>query len=62
MPFELPEGSIFGPLLLNRYMLPPGQIFQEYKVAYHSYANATQIYLALSPNYFGPIESRVSVP
>ena len=38
-------------------MLPLGQIFQEYNITCHSYADNTKIYLALSPNDFGPIDS-----
>ena len=37
-------------------MLPLGQIFQEYNITCHSYADNTKIYLALSPNDFGPID------
>lgn len=38
-------------------MLPLGHILHEHAMAYHSYADDTQIYLALSPSDFGPIDS-----
>ena len=38
-------------------MLPLGQILQNSNVNYHSYADDTQIYLALSPDDCSPLES-----
>ncbi len=38
-------------------MLPLSQIMRKNQIAYHSYADDTQIYLALSPNDFSPINS-----
>ncbi|MBN3305969.1 GPR4 protein, partial [Amia calva] len=37
-------------------MLLFGQILQKNNIAYHSYANDTQIYIALLPNDYGPID------
>ncbi|KAF7645379.1 hypothetical protein LDENG_00205810 [Lucifuga dentata] len=38
-------------------MLPLHQILQDCGVSYHSYADDTQIYLALSPSDYGPVNS-----
>ncbi|KAL0152092.1 hypothetical protein M9458_052599, partial [Cirrhinus mrigala] len=39
------------------YMLPLSQIMTKNQIAYHSCADDTQIYLALSPNDYSPIDS-----
>ncbi len=38
-------------------MLPLSLIMRNNQIAYHSYADDTQIYLALSPNDYSPIDS-----
>ncbi len=57
MTCQLPQGSILAPLLFSLYMLPMSQIMRKNQIAYHSYADETQIYLALSPNDYSPIDS-----
>ncbi|KAI2664186.1 Retrovirus-related Pol polyprotein [Labeo rohita] len=54
---QVPQGSILAPHLFSLYMVPLSQIMRENQIAYHSYADDTQIYLALSPNDYSPIDS-----
>ncbi len=51
----VPQGSILAPLLFS--LLPLSQIMRKNQIAYHSYADDNQIYLALSPNDYSPIDS-----
>ncbi len=53
----VPHGSILGPLLFSLFLLPLSEIMRKNQIAYHSYADDTQIYLALSPNDYSPIDS-----
>lgn len=53
---EVPQGLILGPSLFNIYMLPLGQIMQNNNIDHHCYADDTQIYVALSPNDYRPID------
>ncbi len=50
-----PKGQFL--LLFSLYMLPLSQIMRNKLISYHSYADDTQIYLALSPNDYSPIDS-----
>ncbi len=53
----VPQGSILALLLFSLYMLPLSQIMRKNWIAYHSYADDTQIYLAFSQNNYSPIDS-----
>ncbi len=53
----VPQDSIVAPLLFSLYMLTLSQIMRNNQIAYYSYADDTQIYLALSPNDYSPIDS-----
>ena len=53
----VPQGSIMGPVLFNLYMLPLSLIMQRNKIAYHNYADDTQLYITLSSGDYAPIDS-----
>ncbi len=53
----VPQGLILALLLFSLCKLPLSQIMRENQIAYHSYADDTQVYLAFSPNDYSPIDS-----
>ncbi len=57
MTWGVPQGSILTPLLFSLYILALSQIMRNNQIAFYSYADDTQIYLALSPNDYRPIDS-----
>ena len=52
----VPQGSVLGPLLYTMHTAPLAEVIKHHDMAYHFYADDTQIYMAFRPSSTGEPE------
>ena len=52
----MPQGSLVGAWLFTKYILPVGDIIRRHQLAFHIYADDTQIYTTFDPKVPGDAE------
>ena len=56
MRYGMPQGSVVGPWLFTKYILPVGDIIRRHRLSFHIYADDTQIYTTFDPKVPGDAE------
>ncbi len=55
--YGVPQGSVAGPPIFTAYSKPVTEIFKRFGIAYHVYADDTQLYVSYDPRVSGDMEA-----